>query len=287
MKCLVIMPFAAQFDPIFDIVQTSARDALAGTPIDCYWLKDKLGAGRITDDILSGIENSALCISDLTGNNANVMWETGFAMALGKPTILIGQSVETIPFDLKVHRVLPYHPDKLSVLAPNLAEAVRQTVARYTIAPRLSRSTDQVKRMAIAITGSNQADVARTTRRLQAILDPYLSQDVTWYCGSNGGTDDLAIEYLSSAGKKPIAVGYHALDLSAKVRARVDRQEIEFIDASVENLPAGLAGPTERDIYFAVKADLVILLWDGASRGTSALVSWFQANKKNVIVAFI
>ena len=38
------------------------------------------------------------------------MWELGYAMAMGKPTILIGQSTEALPFDLKIHRVLAYDP---------------------------------------------------------------------------------------------------------------------------------------------------------------------------------
>src|SRR2546421_1066636 len=118
MQCLVIMPFRGNFDPVFRVVQTTVVNAVPGQPIDCYWLKDIHAAGRITDDILSGIQKAALCVSDLTQSNPNVMWETGYAMALGKPTVLISQDVETVPFDLKVHRVLPYRLDALDALAP-------------------------------------------------------------------------------------------------------------------------------------------------------------------------
>src|SRR5437763_6851866 len=133
MQCLVIMPFQASFDPVFRTVQTTVANAIPEQPIDCYWLKDVHAAGRITDDILNGIQKAALCVADLTESNPNVMWETGYAMALGKPTVLISQDVETLPFDLKVHRVLPYQLDMLPDLGRILSKAVSQTLARYDV----------------------------------------------------------------------------------------------------------------------------------------------------------
>src|ERR1700730_12701180 len=111
MKCLVLMPFRSDFDSVFACVRAAASGALGSGTIECYWLKDVYAAGRITEDILQGLKDATLCVADLTENKPNVMWETGYAMALGKPTILIGQSVETIPFDLKNHRILEYQID--------------------------------------------------------------------------------------------------------------------------------------------------------------------------------
>src|SRR5207248_2647140 len=83
MQCLVIMPFGEAFDPVFRAVRNTVAGAVPGQPIDCYWLKDVHAAGRITDDIVAGIQKAALCVSDVTRSNPNVMWETGYAMALG------------------------------------------------------------------------------------------------------------------------------------------------------------------------------------------------------------
>jgi len=125
-----MMPFESRFDAVFEMVSAATKEAIEDQQINCYWLKDVHAAGRITDDIVKGIEDTTFCIADLTGNNPNVMWETGYAMALDKPTILIGQSVDSIPFDLKVHRILPYQLDRLNDLSHILGESIRQTVAR-------------------------------------------------------------------------------------------------------------------------------------------------------------
>ena len=76
MQCLVIMPFGEAFDPVFRAVRNTVAGAVPGQPIDCYWLKDVHAAGRITDDIVAGIQKAALCVSDVTRSNPNVMWET-------------------------------------------------------------------------------------------------------------------------------------------------------------------------------------------------------------------
>ncbi|MBI3824047.1 MAG: hypothetical protein HY289_15370 [Planctomycetes bacterium] len=130
MKCLVIMPFKAEFDAIFKCVKAAAKRAATKPRLDCYWLKDIQAAGPITDDIVAGIQDSKFCIADVTGNNPNVMWETGYAMALGKPIILIGQRVESPPFDLRTHRLIAYRDDNLQALSKNLVSAIRQTVTR-------------------------------------------------------------------------------------------------------------------------------------------------------------
>lgn len=130
MQCLVIMPFRKDFDVVFDCLSAAARSVAAESPIDCYWLKDVLAAGRITDDIVSGLNQAAFCVADLTGNNPNVMWETGYAMALGRPVILIGQSIGSIPFDLHNHRLIEYSVDALDDLRERMQRAVEQTLAR-------------------------------------------------------------------------------------------------------------------------------------------------------------
>src|SRR5687768_405336 len=116
MKCFVIMPFQPEFNAVYAEVQRGAREAMPEEQIICNHLGDVKAAGRITDDIVLSLREAAFCIADVTGNNANVMWETGYAMALGKPTILISQDLEKLPFDLKVHRILRYSLSDLTGL---------------------------------------------------------------------------------------------------------------------------------------------------------------------------
>ena len=288
MKCFVIMPFAAEFTEVYNQVQEAAQAAMPGEDVVCNHLRDVKSAGSITDDIVSSLREAAFCIADVTGNNPNVMWETGYAMALGKPTILIGQDVEKLPFDLRVHRILPYsHPD-LSRLGKELAVAIKQTLSRYDIKANFP-VPDPIKgdSPTIAVTGSMEGDPVRVSRRIEAILEPYIDRDATWFCGSVGAVDEAALIYLSSKKERLVVVAYNRFDFSDASRRLVQDKKIPFVDASVESLPRGMTGPSSRDILFCMKADLVVLLWNGKSRGTEELMRYFEQQGKNVLVGFI
>jgi hypothetical protein len=285
---MVLMPFHPSHDPVFQQVRQATTAALPGEAIECFWLKDVRAAGRITDDLVAGLHGAAFCIADVTGDNPNVMWEAGYAMALGKPTLLIGQRVEALPFDLKDHRVLPYRPDALADLAAPLAEAVRQTLARYDLRPaRAAPKPVPRAGFAVAVTGSSRADRARLRRRLEVLLGPYLPLRPVWYCGSSGDADEAALAFLLEHGQEAVVVGYHRFDLPEGTRALVAAGQAAFLDASVEALPRGLPGPSARDVLFATRADLVALLWDGASRGTKELVGYFQNQARGLLLGFI
>lgn len=293
LQSLVIIPFREEFDPVAATIKGAAEAAIPGTAIECRSLKDVKSAGRITDDILDGIEKSAFCIADLTGNNPNVMWETGFAMALGKPTILIGQNVQTLPFDLKVHRVHPYARDDLQHLRDTLGEAIRQTLARYTVHPTPApKNPMPVTDRVIVVTGSTSADLAKLARRVPQVLTPHLSERVVWYCGSYGRTDEQIIEFLLAHKQRVIAIGYHQLDYSPNVLALITAGKLAFLDASVEAVPHGLfqtgpERPSSRDVLFVTRCELAVLFWDGKSTGTAELIRFFQHNRKDVLVGYV
>ena len=59
-------------------------------------------------DVWSGICNAKVIIADCTNRNANVFYEIGIAHTLDKPTILISQSINDVPFDIRHRRVLVY-----------------------------------------------------------------------------------------------------------------------------------------------------------------------------------
>jgi nucleoside 2-deoxyribosyltransferase len=288
LECFVIMPFRVEFDRVFALVQDAVKGALPDKTFECRWLKDDHAAGRITDDILDALYRSTLCVADLSGSNANVMWETGYAMALGKPTILLCQDLQVLPFDLRVHRVLEYRLQDLEGLRHRLSEAVRQTLAKHAI--RLegpASSTKLATGLTIAVTGTMRVSPARATHRIQTVLHPYLGLDASWYCGSQGGVDEIALSLLLANDERVVTVGYHRYDMSETVRGMISRGKLGFVDASMETIPRGLQGFNEREALFMLKSDLIILFWDGDSTGTRELVRQFQEEGKNLLVAFI
>jgi hypothetical protein len=84
------------------------------------------GSGVIMDDVLNGIDAADIVLADLTGQNANVFYEVGIAHAKNKPVLLLAQSLDDIPFDLRHRRILPYvySPPGVMALGKKLQEHV-------------------------------------------------------------------------------------------------------------------------------------------------------------------
>lgn len=287
LNCLVIMPFHG-FDALYEVVRRAAHAGAGDHDISAFWLKDMKQPGRITDDIVNGLRDASFCISDLSGTNANVMWETGYAMALGKPTILIAREIEELPFDLRVHRVIPYSPEELDKFEQELAESVRQTLAFNDLKAR-SVSFDDTAHAGtrIAVTGSTRADAPKVLRRVESLLAKYLGSETHWYCGSWGVVDETVIDFLLAHQQKVTVVGYDVSDVSPPIRELIALGKVAFVDASVESLPRRLQGPSERDVLFSARADLVVLFWDGASAGTQTLLRFYEDNGNNLLLGFV
>lgn len=65
-------------------------------------------SGSFIKDILSSLLDSFVVIADLTEQNPNVFYELGVRHALSPRTILIAQSMEEIPSDLREYRAIVY-----------------------------------------------------------------------------------------------------------------------------------------------------------------------------------
>jgi nucleoside 2-deoxyribosyltransferase len=91
MNCFVIMPFASEFDDVYDAVKTAIEDAVE-EPGSCARVDESRPAGRITDRLIRELRSASFCVADITHEKPNVMWELGYAMALHKPTIANAKS---------------------------------------------------------------------------------------------------------------------------------------------------------------------------------------------------
>lgn len=65
----------------------------------------------ITSEIIKLIQEADLCIVDITGQNANVMYECGRRHETGKPTILMAKNGEKLPFDINIMRTIFFELD--------------------------------------------------------------------------------------------------------------------------------------------------------------------------------
>jgi hypothetical protein len=197
MKCLVIMSFARQFDPIYDTIKKSVSDAMRLLDLETLRLDEVRTAGKITSQLIDALRSADFYIADITQQSANVMWEVGFAAAIGRPTILISQLTGPLPFDIQDERVVRYDPRRLDqTLYVPLKEAVRATLS---VVRPLGRT--------IAVTGTSTISPDRAFWLLSALIDPYLSRHMVWYCGTTGTTDEAALQLLLQKGEdvRPIS----------------------------------------------------------------------------------
>lgn len=106
-RCFVVMPFGDQD------LQVVYEDFVRPTLVDscnlhCERGDDVFGSNVIMDDIVESIGAADVILADLTRKNANVFYEVGICHAMGKPVLLLAQSIDDVPFDLRHRRVLLY-----------------------------------------------------------------------------------------------------------------------------------------------------------------------------------
>jgi hypothetical protein len=112
----VLMPFNDEVTAVYEsIVLPSVEEK----GLTCRRANDFSSNKAIMEDIWKAICSSRLVIADLTGFNANVLYELGIAHTVGKETIMIYQKKENIkfPFDLSQIRRIEYENSAAGGLA--------------------------------------------------------------------------------------------------------------------------------------------------------------------------
>jgi hypothetical protein len=124
--CFTIMPFGEWFDDYYEELYCPAVKA-AG--LDPKRADDLYRPSTIINDIWAYTQTSKLILADLTGKNPNVFYELGLAHALAKPAILITESINDVPFDLRSLRVIVYdknQPDWGVALQESITKSIKE-----------------------------------------------------------------------------------------------------------------------------------------------------------------
>ncbi len=124
-ECFVLMPFASKFDLIYEEV---LRPAIEDSGLEAVRADEIYGNKRIMQDVWNGIKSARMVLAELTGRNANVLYELGLAHALGKQTVIVTNTMEDVPFDLKDVRCIVYdkeHPRWGNFLRSNVTRTMR------------------------------------------------------------------------------------------------------------------------------------------------------------------
>jgi hypothetical protein len=124
--CFVIQPFdSGKFDKRYDDIFKVAIQAAGYKPerVD----RANYHVDVIIDAIKKGIENAAVCLVEITTDNANVWYEAGFSDAIGKDLVFVCEKRRVIPFDIGHRKIILYETDSIGDFQ-NLMQNIRNTL---------------------------------------------------------------------------------------------------------------------------------------------------------------
>jgi len=101
----VAMPFR---DELEDVYEYGIQNAVRKVGFLCERADLSAFTGDVIDWVRKRIRSASLLIADLTGANANVYLEVGYAWGVGVKTVLLVQKAEELKFDVRGQRCIVY-----------------------------------------------------------------------------------------------------------------------------------------------------------------------------------
>lgn len=132
--CFVLMPFGDMRD-LQRIYHDHVKPVIERCGLRCERADDIYDVSGVMQSVWEGINKARIVVADLTERNSNVFYELGVAHTLGKPVIMLSQSIDFVPFDLRHLRCIVY------TYTPPGAKKLEQVLER-TIKTVLSTSAD-------------------------------------------------------------------------------------------------------------------------------------------------
>jgi hypothetical protein len=168
----VLMPFDTSFDDIYKFgIKGAAQDAGAyAERVD-----EQIFTEGILDRVFNQINKADVIVADMTGRNANVFYEVGYAHALGKIVLLLTQNANDIPLDLKHHQHTIYG-GKIETLRSELTQKIQWAISESKKVEIIQKSPYALSIGEFTLPGSLSPDaLAPTTIILANDQAQYLS----------------------------------------------------------------------------------------------------------------
>jgi hypothetical protein len=148
--CFVMMPFSTEMDRLYaDLIKPVAEQF----GLSVIRADEIFSPGAITEQIRVAIQQSRLCIADVTHKNPNVLYEVGIAHTLGKPTLLLTRNIDDVPFDLRSLRLIIYDADQTQSARLHLEHAIQNVLGEDRLDEAERLIANGLYRAAAAILG--------------------------------------------------------------------------------------------------------------------------------------
>ncbi len=120
------MPFKPEYDDTFFVAMAHAAEEVDAA---CSRVDRSEFSGDVVEEIRRQIRASVAVIVDLSESKPNVLYEAGFAHALGKPAVHICSTpLDALPFDVRNWNTLQYVKGGTSALRAPLARRLRSVL---------------------------------------------------------------------------------------------------------------------------------------------------------------
>jgi hypothetical protein len=166
LSCIVFMPFREDLTFVYDLGIRPALEQLSTSKCGFSLTSERADERLVIDEdkvskLIQTLTRSDLVIADITDCNPNVLWELGFAQALGKPVIILSQASD-LPFNIRTRDVVHYKfstnglealsKELVRKLLPVLDEMVvplRYDDEIYSLSESINRGLSQLERESI------------------------------------------------------------------------------------------------------------------------------------------
>jgi hypothetical protein len=128
------MPYRDDYERNYENFLKPAVEAANLKPVLAAHL---VGPRVIVQDVWAEIKNAFVVLADVTGRNANVLYEVGFAHAMGKPVCFVMEASENPPFDIQHIRLIKYdmrQGDWGPVLKTAIIDSLRSVIQNPAVA---------------------------------------------------------------------------------------------------------------------------------------------------------
>ncbi len=129
----VLMPFSKEFD---DVYKLGIKPACENAGAYAERVDEQIYQDSILQRIYNQIAKADIVISDMTGRNPNVFYETGYAHALGKQVILLTSHSEDKPFDVEHYPHIIYE-GRITDLIKDLERHVNWAIEKKEVGPSM------------------------------------------------------------------------------------------------------------------------------------------------------